>query len=210
MPKDQVEGQNWRKVRVQTFFTETAHRQYFEVCNNLSPSVNAEIEELDNGHQAFICSLVDDELSFEPRIGIESGVVGGFDVHKSEAIPWLDWTGIECHLRGLPMTQILASYRLPRAGDQSLDSMLTLILEATEVILTSAHKVALPGADSKLSWPSMLVLNKFSTNGGKPSAFLVKKSVSSLKTYFGYWMSRVRRSRAGTPPTRRRQEAAKV
>ncbi len=33
----------------------------------------------------------------------------------------------------------------------------------------------------------MLVLNKFSTSGGRPSAFLVKKSASSLKTYFGYW-----------------------
>ena len=55
------------------------------------------------------------------RARIGSSVVGGFNVHKSEAIPWLEQTGFEQHLRGLPKNQILKSYRLPQMGDENRD-----------------------------------------------------------------------------------------
>ncbi len=152
VPKDQVKGRDWRKVSAQTFFAETAHRQYFEVRNDLPPSVDVRMEgEFDEGRRAFFRRLADDELAFEAQTSTGSGVVGEFDAHKSEAIPWLDRTGIECHLRGLPKTQVLASYRLPQAGDQSPDLKLALIVEATGAVLASAHHAALPAADSKLS-----------------------------------------------------------
>lgn len=189
LPKNQEEHKDWLKVTAQTFFAEKARRRYFEVLSNLPSFVDRARsgEGLDEERQSFLRALVDDERSFEIRAGDGSSIVGGFDVHKSEAIPWLERTGIEQHLRGLPKSQILDSYRLPQRGDKNGDLKLAQIIEATDAILNSAHATSLPVAESGISWASMLVLSKFSTNGEKSKAFLPKKSASSLKAYFGYW-----------------------
>lgn len=187
-PKEQMEGRDWRRIRAQTFFAETTHRRYFEVHDCQTSSGGAKVDdELNKGCQALLYRLIDDEQSFDERTSAESSIVGGFDVHKSEAVPWLDRTGIERHLRGLPKAQILSSYRLPQADDPGVDSKLIQILGATSTLLNSAYQTALPASGSTISWASMLVLNNFSASGGRPSAFLAKKSASSLKTYFGYW-----------------------
>lgn len=189
LPKNQVEQKDWRKVTAQTFFAEKAHRRYFEVLDDLPSFVDRarSEEKLDEERRSFLRSLVDEERSFEIRVGMESSVVGGFDIHKSEAIPWLEQTGIEQHLRGLPKSQILKSYRLPQMGNENRDLKLAQILEATDAVLNHAHATILPVVESGISWASMLVLSKFSTNGGKSKAFLAKKSASSLRAYFGYW-----------------------
>lgn len=83
-------------------------------------------------------------------------------------------------------------------GDENSDLKLAQILEATDAVLNSAHTTILPVVESGISWETLLVHSKFSTNGGKPKVFLAKKSASSLKAYFrfreqlvAYWLGLV-------------------
>lgn len=193
-PRLQEEGRDWRKACVQTFFAETKDLHYFEVDDipgpTGMPADDISASPTTAGLETFLANM---EATLTAATGSgrldESAVLTGFGASRTEVVSWLQRTGIEGHLCGLPKARIVESYRVPGATEDT-ERDLHILLRATTAVLTNAHGLCVPGQACRLSWPTQVLLAKFyESNTEGSSYFAVCKSESTLSTYFGYWRS---------------------
>ena len=184
--RDQAEGTDWRLIQAQTLYSEKQHLRYFEVKSPpvLDPPT---LEDVDPNVSNFFQQLsVKRELEKLEKLD-KVAVVEGFEAHKSEAIPWLQRTGISSHLRHLPVDKVLESYQL---NPNQETPWLAALLEATDIVLQEAYASVLPGKDCQMTYATSLAMCQVShlqMLDGHPHSFLSVKQPGTIKAYFRYW-----------------------